>query len=181
MTHTRSGLPADPFADIKEATLSHLSRHGCGCYPYSDGQRLATLAREAGAATVVELGTALGYSAAWFASTGAHVHTIDRDPTHTAAARLHLQHHRLADRVTLTTGEGAHILATLAPESTDIAFFDGFAPTRNDVDALSRVLRPGGLLIAANMTLAGQAAAVRRDLSAWHHIDLGETLLATKP
>ncbi|REK89373.1 hypothetical protein DY245_16565 [Streptomyces inhibens] len=76
----------DRFSDIKIATLAHLKQHECGCYPYSDGSLLATLTAATNATTVVELGTALGYSAAWFAGTGAHVHTIDRDPAHSRRA-----------------------------------------------------------------------------------------------
>jgi predicted O-methyltransferase YrrM len=79
---TKAAPTGDRFTDIKEATLNHLYGHGCGCYPYSDGSLLATLAAAVRASTVVELGTALGYSAAWFASTAARVHTIDRNPSH---------------------------------------------------------------------------------------------------
>lgn len=172
---------ANRFGDIKTATLAHLERHGCGCYPYSDGSLLATLAAAANATTVVELGTALGYSAAWFASTGAHVHTIDRDPAHSYQAQAHLARHHLADRVSLHTGEGTDILATLAGSGADVAFFDGYPPTVNDVTALAATLRPGGLLITGNMTLGGQAQQIRTELATWQHTDLGETLLAVKP
>lgn len=177
----RPAIGNDRFADIKDATHRHLEQHGCGCHPYGDGSPPATLAAAVGARTVVELGTALGYSAAWFAATGARVHTIDRDAGHSVAARAHLERHRLANRVTCTVGEGVRVLGALPPAAADLAFFDGFAPTRADVDALARVLRPGGLLIAGNMTLGGRAAGVRRDLDRWHHTDLGETLLAVKP
>lgn len=172
---------ADRFSDIKTATLAHLEQHGCGCYPYSDGSLLATLTAAAGAKTVVEVGTALGYSAAWFASTGAHVHTIDRDPAHIRLAHDHLTRHHLADHVTLHTGDGADILATAALADADAAFFDGYPPRTADVAALAQALRPGGLLIAGNMTLGGQADQIRAHLATWQHTDLGETLLAVKP
>ncbi|MFG2530382.1 O-methyltransferase [Streptomyces sp. NPDC048516] len=172
---------ADRFSDIKTATLAHLEHHGCGCYPYSDGSLLATLTAAAKATTVVELGTALGYSAAWFASTGAHVHTIDRDPTHSRRAQDHLARHHLADRITLHTGEGTDILPKLDLTGADVAFFDGYPPTTAAIGALAAALRPGGLLIAGNMTLGGQAHDIRAQLAAWQHTDLGETLLAVKP
>ncbi|MFD9270586.1 O-methyltransferase [Streptomyces goshikiensis] len=171
----------DQFGDIKTATLTHLEQHGCGCYPYSDGSLLATLTATAGAATVIELGTALGYSAAWFASTGAHVHTVDRDADHQHLARKALTGHRVANRVTFHTGEGSACLPTLAHLGADIAFFDGYPPTIAIVTALAATLRPGGLLIAGNMTLGGQAGQIRTQLATWQHTDLGETLLAVKP
>lgn len=173
--------PRDRFADIKEATLNHLHDHGCSCYPYSDGSLLATLAAAVRASTVVELGTALGYSAAWFASTAARVHTIDRDPIHSREARRQLDRHGLADRVELHTGEGTDILQTMPSGHADVAFFDGFAPTRAAITALTNALRPGGLLIAGNMTLGGDATQIRAFLATWQHTDLGETVLAVKP
>lgn len=178
---TISTASGDLFADIKDATLAHLRRHGCGCYPYSDGSLLATLTVATGAGTVVEIGTAFGYSAAWFASTGAHVHTIDRDPTHSRAAREQLEGHGLADQVEFHPGEAVEVLAALPVGGADVAFFDGFPVTRSAVAALTKALRPGGLLIAGNMTLGGDASQVRASLTTWQHTDLGETLLAVKP
>ncbi len=172
---------ADRFGDIHAATLAHLGQHGCGCYPYAAGSLLATLTAAAGATTVVELGTALGYSAAWFASTGAHIHTIDRDPIHVRLAHDHLARHHLADHVTLHTGEATDILPQLASTGAHVAFFDGYAPTPAAVQALAASLCPGGLLIAANMTLGGQADQIRHRLATWQHTDLGETFLAVKP
>lgn len=172
---------ADRFADIKAATMTHLHQHGCGAYPYTDGRLLATLITAVGAQTVVELGTALGYSTAWLASTGAHVHSIDRDRTHNRRAREHLAQHGLAHRVTLHTGEANDILPRLAPTGADVAFFDGYTPTLADIQGLAATLRPGGLMIAANMTLGGQADQIRAWLATWQHSDLGETLLAVTP
>ncbi|MCL7492515.1 MULTISPECIES: O-methyltransferase [Streptomyces] len=178
---TTAPTAADRFGDIKAATLTHLEQHGCGCYPYADGSLLATLTAATKATTVVELGTALGYSAAWFATTGAHVHTIDRDPTHSRRAHEHLARHGLADHVTVHTGEGTDILPGVADQDADVAFFDGYPPTTAAVQALAATLRPGGLLIAGNMTLGGQAEQIRGRLASWQHTDLGETLLAVKP
>jgi predicted O-methyltransferase YrrM len=171
----------DLFADIKDATLAHLHEHGCGCYPYSDGSLLATLTAATSAGTVVEIGTAFGYSTAWFASTGAWVYTIDRDPTHSRAARDQLTAHTLADQVEFHVGEAVDVLKALPTGRADVAFFDGFPVTRSAVAALTDVLRPGGLLIAGNMTLGGDASQVRASLTTWQRTDLGETLLAVKP
>jgi predicted O-methyltransferase YrrM len=176
-----AGATRDRFADIKQATLSHLHDHGCSCYPYSDGSLLATLAAAAGAGTVVELGTALGYSAAWFAGTGARVHTIDRDSTHSREARRQLDRHGLAGGVEFHTGDGIDILQTMPAGRADLAFFDGFMPTSTVITALANALRPGGLLIAGNMTLGGDTTQVRAFLETWQHSDLGETVLAVKP
>ncbi|MBV8745916.1 MAG: hypothetical protein JO134_12835, partial [Xanthobacteraceae bacterium] len=79
----------DPFASIRTATLAHLRKHGCGCYPFFDGSLLGVIAGAAGAQRIVELGTALGYTACWFAhgAPDAQIDTIDFDPEHVRLAR----------------------------------------------------------------------------------------------
>jgi len=34
---------SDPFVHIREATLRHRAKHGCGAYPYSNGPLLSTM------------------------------------------------------------------------------------------------------------------------------------------
>ncbi len=53
--------PADPFAEVRQATDQHRARHGCGAYPYDNGPLLSVLAAAVHARRIVELGTALGY------------------------------------------------------------------------------------------------------------------------
>ena len=80
---------ADPFAKVKAATDAHRARHGCGAYPYDNGPLLAALAAAANARRILELGTALGYTALSFASGApdSTVDTIERDPEHVQLAR----------------------------------------------------------------------------------------------
>ena len=65
------------FAAVRAGTLAHLRRHGCGCYPFFDGSLLGSIAGAARAQRILELGTALGYTACWFAH-GAPEARIDR-------------------------------------------------------------------------------------------------------
>ena len=53
----------DPFREIQAATDAHRSSHGCWAYPYDEGSRLGTIAAAIDARRVLELGTALGYTA----------------------------------------------------------------------------------------------------------------------
>ena len=67
----------------------HRAKHGCGAYPYDNGPLLSTLAAAANARRILELGTALGYTALSFAygAPDATVDTIERDPEHVQLAR----------------------------------------------------------------------------------------------
>ena len=58
---------SDPFAHIRQATLKHRAKHGCGAYPYSNGPLLSTLAAAVSAKRILELGCALGYTSLSFA------------------------------------------------------------------------------------------------------------------
>jgi predicted O-methyltransferase YrrM len=57
----------DPFAKVRDATLTHRAKHGCGAWPHSNGALLSALAAAADARRILELGTALGYTALSFA------------------------------------------------------------------------------------------------------------------
>ena len=79
----------DPFAKIRAATDAHRATHGCHAYPYDNGPLLGAMAASANARRILELGTALGYTALSFASgsPGATVDTVERDPDHAQLAR----------------------------------------------------------------------------------------------
>src|SRR5580700_2176482 len=108
---------ADPFAKVKAATDAHRARHGCGAYPYDNGPLLAALAAAANARRILELGTALGYTALSFASGApdSTVDTIERDPEHVQLARDNITAARLDHRITIHEGDFAAVLPTLDP------------------------------------------------------------------
>ena len=57
----------DPFHAIYTATERHRVEHACEAYASSNGPLLGVLARGVGARRSLEIGTALGYTAAWLA------------------------------------------------------------------------------------------------------------------
>ena len=151
----------DPFAQVRSATLTHRARHGCGAWPYGNGALLAALAAAADARRVLELGTALGYTALSFAhgAPKAKVDTVERDPEHVRLARANVAAAGMDERVTVHEGEFGAVLLTLAPPY-DLAFFDGHTPVPRLHEELRRLLRPRGLLITANLNHGGTAEAV---------------------
>jgi predicted O-methyltransferase YrrM len=152
----------DPFGKVREATLRHRARHGCGAYPYDNGPLLSAIAAAAGAKRILELGCALGYTALSFAKGApkARVDTIERDPEHVRLARENIAAAGCERRIEVREGDFASVLPTL-DAGYDVAFFDGHAPLPALHKTLHRLLRTGGVLITANLNHGGTADAVR--------------------
>lgn len=146
--------PHDPYAVILTQTDQHRASHGCWAYPFRDGPALGVLAAATGAWRILELGTALGYSACWLASSamGVHVDTIERDPEHSRLAQANFASYGFADRVRLIEGDFHDVLPTLET-GYDLAFIDGYAPSIDQLDQVRRLLRHRGVLVTANLDL----------------------------
>ena len=177
----------DPFAKVRNATNAHRAKHGCGAYPYSNGPLLAALAGVANARRILELGTALGYTALSFASGArdATVDTVERDPEHVQLARDNIAAAAMDHRITVHEGDFVSVLPTLDP-GYDVAFFDGGTPVTSLHKTLRGLLRTGGTLITANLNHRSTPDAVRKALfdgKAWRSAlidDDGETAISVK-
>jgi len=179
--------PTDPFAEIRKATDQHRARHGCGAYPYNNGPLLGVLAAAVQARRILELGTALGYTALSFArgAPDSTVDSIERDPQHVQLSRDNIAAAALDHRITVQEGDFAKVLPTLDP-GYDLAFFDGHTPVPGLHTAVRNLLRTGGTLITANLNHGGTADAVHKALfdgKSWRSAlldDDGETAVSVK-
>jgi len=176
--------PTDPFARIQAATREHQRRHGCGAYTYQDGTLPGVVAAVAGARRIVEVGTALGYTACWLATATSNttVDTIEFDADHVRLAREQISSVGLAQRITVHHGDGDDILASLPAGEFDVAFFDGFTPTTATIAGLRTRLRVGGVLVAANLTLGPHAEVLDglNDPALWLTHSFGETAICVR-
>lgn len=86
----------DALNELQQKTRAHLAEHRCGAYTFNDGDGLMRVVRKYMVANstnttprILELGCALGYSAACMASasTDARIDTIEMDNVHVALAR----------------------------------------------------------------------------------------------
>ena len=151
-------MQADPFASVRDATNEHRAKHaGCGAHPYANGPLLGALAAATNARRILELGTALGYTALWFAhgAPDAVVDTIERDAKHVKLARAHVTQFNLDGHIVVHQSDFAKVLPRLDP-GYDIVFFDGFSPGPKILILVMTLLKTRGLLISANQTLAGK-------------------------
>ena len=122
----------------------------------SDGRLLRLLAETTGAKRVVEIGTSTGESAVWFAlalrTTGGHLFTHEIDPERAKTAAENFQKAGVDDLVTIVLGD-AHETVKQHKEPIDVLFLD--ADKEGYIDYLDKLLplvRPGGLIIAHNMS-----------------------------
>ena len=157
----------DRFAVIQAATRAHRADHGCGAYTFEDGLGLRQLAAHWQPRRVLELGTALGYTACCLADgiLLAHLDTIEADADHVKLARLHIAQSGLGSRVTVHRVRFEDLIRNL-DSGYDMIFFDGFAPDPSLTRDLHERLVAGGLLICSNLQLASEVdtRALRRDL-----------------
>ena len=152
---------ADRFAELAAATERHRLEHGCEAYASADGSLLGVLARAVGARRVLEVGTALGYSAAWLAygAAGAQIDTIESDPAHAELAAANLRQVGVADRVRVHVGRSPTALEGLRP-AYDLVLYDAYIPCPAELSAFRELLRPGGLLVTSNLFLGRYHAAL---------------------
>ena len=69
----------DPFQSLQDVTRIHRSEHGCGAYTFEDGTGLIDLSARIKPKRILELGTALGYTACCLASGSPEAH-VDSCP-----------------------------------------------------------------------------------------------------
>jgi len=151
----------DPFRAIYAATERHRVEHRCEAYASSNGPLLGVLARGVGARRSLEVGTALGYTAAWLAhgAPEGRVDTIEADPAHAELARVELRRAGLAERVRVHVGTSPRALADLEP-GYDLIFYDASIPSVDELEAFRALLRTGGLLVTSNLFLGVYDAAL---------------------
>ena len=122
------------------------------------GALLRVLTLAAGAARVLELGTAIGYSGIWMAGVlpkDGMLITMEVDEARAKIARENFARAGLADRVNVIVGNAQRMLHKIAGPF-DLIFQDGdkkqYGPM---LDTLISLLRPGGLLVTDNVLWSG--------------------------
>jgi predicted O-methyltransferase YrrM len=136
--------------------MDRSQRRGSMSVPANDGRLLRILAESTGAKHVVELGTSIGYSGLWFClaleRTDGKLTTFEIDEGRAATARANFKRAEVESRVKLILGD-AHEKVSTVEGPVDIVFLD--ADKEGYLDYLEKLLpklRPGGLVIAHNMS-----------------------------
>ena len=123
------------------------------------GALLRVLATAIGATSILEIGTAVGYSGIWLAGAlppGGMLLTLEINAERAQEARENFARAGLSDRVSVIVGDARLKLAKVAGPF-DLIFQDGdkafYAPA---LDRLVTLLRPGGLLVTDNVLWDGE-------------------------
>jgi len=123
------------------------------------GALLQVLATAIGARHVLEIGTAIGYSTLWLARAlpaDGRLFTFEIDPGRAKRAAGYLARAGVADRAHVMTGDASRLVSKVSGPF-DLVFQDGakelYAPLH---DRLVALLRPGGLLVVANLLQEGE-------------------------
>ena len=122
---------------------------------------LRMLAVASGARRILEIGTAIGYSALWMAQAlpadGALI-SLELDPERAARARANFERAGLAERISVIVGDASRYLHKVAGPF-DLVFQDGAKALYEPLlDRLVTLVRPGGLLVSDNVLWRGRVA-----------------------
>jgi predicted O-methyltransferase YrrM len=115
--------------------------------------------------TVLEIGTAVGYSSilmSEFLGQDGHITTIERFPYMYTIAKENIKSAHLEDKITLLEGDANTILPALTDESYDLIFMDcAKGQYIHFLPECLRLLKPKGLLITDNVLHKGTVARSR--------------------
>lgn len=142
---------AEPVLQELEKTLARYYN-----VPRKDGEFLNLLVKMAQAKSVLEIGTANGYSAIWLSlaleQTSGKLTTMEINPELVTAAKRNLRQAGLAERVTFLEGD-AHELVREVEGPFDLVFIDAEIGGKMDYfgKLYPKKIKRGGLLVCHNV------------------------------
>ena len=157
-------------------SIEHRNTHKCGGMPFENGDFLSNITREIDAKNVLEIGTAIGYSAFCFARTNIQVKvdTIDIHQEHLDLAVKNWTDYKVEDQITPILGKSSEVIIKLQNENKayDIIFFDAFSPNPDEVRTYIKLLSENALLITTNLELPSEINRVHEYLRLLDESDL---------
>ncbi len=127
----------------------------------AEGKMLYLLARMINAKRILEFGSFVGYSSIWLARSlpaGGELISFERNPLHAGYARDHTSESQLP--IMILEGDALELLPTITGRF-DLVFLDGEKRRYPDyLDAVTPLVRTGGLVIADNSLLFGAVLGV---------------------
>jgi predicted O-methyltransferase YrrM len=147
---------------LLERTKEACERDSVPLLDVASARLLAVLVALAKPKSILELGTANGYSALWMAQAfdGAAIVTVEPDGGRAAAARALFREAGVAGRIEIVEQPALAVIAGLGDRRFDIAFIDAVKTEYADyLEAVLPHIRSGGLVIADNLLWSHRASA----------------------
>lgn len=155
--------PRDPVLAEMEA---YAKKHDVPIIGPECGRLLYLLTQTSGAKRIFEMGSAIGYSAIWFArgaGSGAEIYFTDGDPKNAELARQNFKKAGITDQVHVLTGDALDLLDTVTGDF-DIILID--INKHQYPAALKKAiprLKHGGLVITDNVLWSGKVTKPPKD------------------
>ena len=130
------------------------------------GRLLALMAKISGAKRIFEMGSAIGYSAIWFARAagpGAEIYCTDGDPANAELARKHFERAGVSKSIRFMTGDAVDLIDS-TEGSFDIILIDVYK--HQYPAALKKSLprlKSGGLVVTDNVLWSGRVTEPPKD------------------
>lgn len=127
---------------------------------------LAFLLKAFKPARILEIGTAVGYSAIFFAQLGAEVVTVEKSPDMADTARENIKEAGFESKITVFVGDGEEAIRQNLKESDvfDMVFIDAAkSHYRRFLDAALPFCRDGSFIVSDNVLLKGASASDKYD------------------
>jgi predicted O-methyltransferase YrrM len=148
--------PVEPLLDrVREEGIAA----GLPLADLDTARLLRTLVLATGARKILEIGTAIGYSAIWMAlamPADGQLISMELSEERAATARINLERAALAHKVSVIVGDATRFLHKVSGPF-DLIFQDGDkALYTRMLDPLVGLLRPGGVLVTDNVLWNGE-------------------------
>jgi caffeoyl-CoA O-methyltransferase len=145
---------------------SYAKQHDVAIIGPACGRLLYLMARVSGAKRIFEMGSAIGYSAIWFARAAgpdAEIYCTDGDPANKELAHKNFERAGVVKNIRFLTGEAVELIDSVQGEF-DIILIDVYK--HQYPEALKKSLprlKSGGLLITDNVLWSGRVAEAPKD------------------
>jgi caffeoyl-CoA O-methyltransferase len=146
------------------------------------GRLLSLMARISGAKRIFEMGSAIGYSAIWFARAsgpGAEIYCTDGDPANAELARKNFERAGVSKSIRFMTGEAVELIDT-TEGPFDIILIDVYK--HQYPAALKKSLprlKSGGLLITDNVLWSGRVTQPPKDDQTRGILEFNQTIYSS--
>lgn len=172
--------PRDPVLAEMEA---YAKKHDVPIIGPECGRLLYLLTQISGAKRIFEMGSAIGYSAIWFARAAgleAEIYFTDGDPRNAEMARQNFKKAGITEQVHILTGDAVELLDTVTGDF-DIILID---INKHQYPAALRKsvarLKHGGLVIADNVLWSGKVTKAPKDNSTRGILEFNKMVYSSK-